>query len=208
MIDSASVLYQQLKSFSAQVETTICKLHKPCSNNPICANPSKTLVLDFDYIEKEIAKGKRSLLPSCDCVTINKNMVFCFVEIKGWSKFIAFNIADAEHFSVNDKEKIEKQSASYNLKGKLEQSIKDCEEIVSQKGLFPLIPYAYVIVSDINSDNNALGDLASNLTSLAETASIWTYCDEKLKETLNSIDIVVKKVYAHCRDFDQIISMI
>ena len=121
---------------------------------------------------------------------------------------MARNIANSGNLSEAEKAKIDKQASKYNLKGKLEHSIKDCEEITGQTNLFPTIPYAYMIVTDINSDIAALNDFATNLSTLSETASVWTYCDEKMKNLLNSMDITIKKVYAHCMDFDSKISQI
>ena len=209
MINTASDIYNSLLTFSALGETTICHLHKPCDGHPLCKTVSNTPVVDFDYIEKKLATGSRKTLPSCDGVTLNNDhSVFCFVEIKGWEKFVSFNISDAVSPSEGDRTKVDEQVATYDLKGKLMQSITDCEIAAGQKDLFPRIPYAYVIVTDINSEKEAIEDIAANLSSLAETASVWTYCDEKMKEILGDVDIAVKKVYAHCREFDAVISRI
>lgn len=209
MVKTASELYDKLLSYTDLGETTICHLHKPCDGNPSCSTTSTTQVIDFDHIECLLAKGSRPSEPSCDGVTLNNNRsVFCFVEIKGWDIFVARNIQDASDLSDQEKLKIDKQVSSFDLKGKLTQSIKDCEEIAEQTDLFPTIPYAYVIVSDINNEKNALDDLVANLSSLAETASVWTYCDGKMEEALASVNMAIKKVYAHCRDFDTVISEI
>lgn len=209
MISTASDIYNSLLAFSTLGETTICHLHKPCDGHPLCKTTSSTPVVDFDYIEKKLATGNRSSMPSCDGVALNNDhSVFCFVEIKGWEKFVLYNICDAVSPSKGDRTKVDEQVATYDLKGKLMQSIIDCELVTGQKDLFPRIPYAYVIVTDINSEKEAIEDFAANLSSLAETASVWTYCDEKMKEILNDVDIAVKKVYAHCREFDAVISRI
>lgn len=209
MISTASDLYNSLLVFSTLGETTICHLHKPCDGHPLCKIASVRPVVDLDYIEKKLATGNRSTEPSCDGVTLSTDhSVFCFVEIKGWEKFVSFKISDAASPSEDDRIKVDKQVANYDLKGKLMHSIDDCEVITGQKDLFPRIPYAYVIVTDINSEQESIDDFAANLSSLAETASVWTYCDEKMKEILNDVDIAVKKVYAHCRDFDVVLSMI
>lgn len=209
MAETTVELYDALLAFSNQGETTICHLHKPCDGHPKCLSTSTTPVIDFDIIEKQLAQGHRSSLPSCDGVAMNNTRdVFCFVEIKGWDQYVSRNIANSDNISEDEKAKIDKQASKYNLKGKLEHSIKDCEEITGQTNLFPAIPYAYLIVTDINSDVAALYDFASNLSTLSETASVWTYCDDKMKTLLNSVDITIKKVYAHCRDFDSMISQI
>lgn len=209
MVRTASDLYDSLKSFSSIGETSLCHLHKPCNGHPLCSMPSRTSLLDFDYIEKKLAKGKRSTLPSCDGVTLNiTRSVFCFVEIKGWKEFVSHNIGDENNLSEVDKITIKEKVVSYKLKEKLIQSIKDCEIITEHTDLFPTIPYAYIIVTDINSDKSAIEDIAANLSSLAETSSVWTYCEETMKDFLKNVNITVKKIYAHCREFDNIISQI
>lgn len=209
MMDTAVELYAAILRFSSSNETSICQLHKPCNGHPLCSTISVTPVIDFDQIEKTLATGNRSSLPSCDGVALNASQtVFCFVEIKGWDKYVCYNIVNTDNPTAAEKAKVDKQVSTYDLKGKLLQSIKDCEIIAGRQDLFPRIPYAYIVVTDINSNQNGIEDFASNLSSLAETASVWTYCDERLKESLSSIDIVIKKVYAHCRDFDAIMSQI
>lgn len=209
MVTSALDIYNALLGYSANGETTICHLHKPCHQHPLCSSTSNIALQDFDFIEKKLATGVRSSLPSCDGVALNTDKkVFCFVEIKGWDKYVEFNIADVDNLSEEEKKKIDEQVSSYNLKGKLEQSIKDCEAITGQKDLFPSVPYVYIIVTDINSEEDALKDLATNLTFLSETATVWTYCDEKMLEALNDLDASVKKIYSHCRDFDIVIKQI
>ena len=209
MVGSVVELYNTLLSFSKQGETTICHLHKPCNDHPMCSTTSTTPVIDFDNVENQLAQGHRPTLPSCDGVAMNSTKaVFCFVEIKGWDQFVAHNITNMDNLSKDEKAKVDLQAAKFNLKGKLEQSIKDCEEITGQTNLFPTIPYAYVIVTDINSEIAALDDFAANLSTLSETASVWTYCDDKMKALLDNMNLTVKKVYAHCRDFDSKISQI
>ena len=109
MADTPLELYNELLSFSTSSETTICQLHKPCSGHPLCAIPSKTPVIDFDNIEKQLAKGHRPTSPSCDGVTLSSDhSVFCFFEIKGWDKFVSFNIVDAMNPTEAEKTRLKK----------------------------------------------------------------------------------------------------
>lgn len=210
MINTPQELYLSILAFKADIISTICTLHKPCSVHPLCSNNSSTEVLNFDKVEKELAKGKRSAMPSCDGVSLSKdNSVFCFVEIKGWKKFVDYNIANEfPSISEVEKQKIEEKAASYNLKGKLEHSIANCEEISKQRNVFTNIPYIYVIVTDIEKEKNAIEDFAVNLSSLAETSSVWTICDNSMLQQMNKMDTAIKKVYTHCQDFDACIAEI
>ena len=210
MINTPEELYRAVLAFKPGVESTVCILHKPCKGNPLCSTTSTSEVLDFDAVEKELARGKRSNRPSCDGVTLNiERSIFCFVEIKGWKEFVKRNInmADAT-LSEADKKKIKDKVDSYNLKGKLEQSMDDCEEIANDSNIFLRIPFIYIIVTDIENDRNAVEDIATNLSLLAETASVWTFCDNCMKKQMNTLDDTVTKVYTHCRDFDDCIASI
>lgn len=210
MINTPEELYRAVLEFKPGVESSICLLHKPCKGNPLCSTTSTSEVLDFDAVEKELARGRRSNLPSCDGVTLNiERSVFCFVEMKGWKEFVMRNInVDDATLSEDDKKKIEDQVDRYNLKGKLEQSMDDCEEIAHDSDLFQRLPFIYIIVTDIENDRNAAEDIAANLSLLAETASVWTFCDNSMKKQMNTLDDTVMKVYTHCRDFDDCIANI
>ena len=204
MINTPEELYRAVLAYKPGIETSVCLLHKPCKGHPLCSTLSTTEVLDFDAVEKELARGKRSNQPSCDGVTLNtEQTVFCFVEIKGWKDFVRrnVNVADA-NLSEADKNKIEDKARGYNLKGKLVQSMNDCEVIVNDPDLFLKLPFIYIIVTDIENDRSAAEDIAANLSLLAETASVWTFCDDRMKKQMDTLDDTVMKVYTHCRDFD------
>ena len=208
MINTPEDLYRAVLAFKPGVESSVCLLHKPCKGHPLCSTTSTTEVLDFDAVEKELARGKRSNLPSCDGVTLNsERSVFCFVEIKGWKEFVKrnVNVADA-NMSEDDKKIIEDKARSYNLKGKLVQSMDDCEEIANDPDLFLKLPFVYIIVTDIENDRSAAEDIAANLSLLAETASVWTFCDDSMKKQMDTLGDTVMKVYTHCRDFDDCIA--
>lgn len=210
MISTPAELYDAILAFKSDVKSTICLLHKPCKNHPLCSAISSIEVLDFDAIEQEIATGRRSKRPSCDGVTLNKDKsVFCFLEIKGWQKFVEYNMPhDGVILSEENRQKIIAQAEGYNLKGKLEQSRKDCEEIAGQSDLFVSVPYVYVIVTDIIEEKDADKDIAANLSLLAGTASVWNLCDESMLQQMKKIDAAVRKVYTHCQDFDDCLSKI
>lgn len=210
MISTPYELYNLILKIKSDIISTICTLHKPCSQKPLCSQKTTTNLLDFDSIERVLAKGKRSVRPSCDGISLSgDNSVFCFVEIKGWKKFVDYNITSASSkISNEEKLKIEEKASSYNLKEKLEHSIADCTEISGQKDLFMKIPYVYIIVTDIEENKYAIDDIAANLSSLAETSSVWTICDKIMLQQINKIDATIKKVYTHCQDFDECIAKI
>jgi hypothetical protein len=198
-------LYNAILAFKPDSKTIICHLHKPCVSTPLCLTQPTSEVLDFDGVEKKLATGKRSSQPSCDGVTLSKdNSTFCFVEIKGWQKFVELNISsNGTPISEEDQKIIKTKAAEYNLKGKLEHSIRDCEEITCQRNLFLSVPHVYIIVTDIKEEQDADKDIALNLSLLAGTASIWQICDENMIQQMNTIETSVKKVYSHCHNFDR-----
>ena len=205
MINTPLELFNAILTFKPDSKTNICHVHKECKVNLRCALPSSSEVLGFDSIEEKLATGKRSKRPSCDGVALsNDHSFFCFVEMKGWQEFVERNICtDTDLLSGEDLKKIETKAEGYNLKGKLEHSIKDCEEITSQLNLLMAIPYVYIIVTDIKEEQDADKDIALNLSSLAGTASVWQICDESMINKMNTLDSSVKKVYTHCCDFDK-----
>lgn len=210
MINTPEELYRAILAFKPGVETSVCSLHKPCKGHPLCCSTSITEVLDFDAVEKELAMGKRSNLPSCDGVTLNlEQSVFCFVEIKGWNEFVKHNInvVDAR-LTEDSRKKIEEQAERYNLRGKLAHSMDVCEEIANDSELFLKLPFLYVIVTDIENNISAVEDIATNLSLLAETSSVWAFCDNAMKKQMDTLDGTVMKVYTHCRDFDDCIASI
>lgn len=188
---SAKELYELILSkYHTVGESVICDLHKPCSKSRGCNTPSSHSCIDFDKVETEFNRN-RSSVPSVDAVTYSGNK-FCFIEIKGWKEFLKWNIQDIG--------KIQSQ-AQYDLKGKFETSRNICSDIAGTATLFDTIQEIFILVTDIDVNENAMQNLYVNLMSLASTASDWeARCNIALKNRLNSQITTVPKYYVNCKD--------
>ena len=211
MIDTPAKLYDSINTNYSGLETNICFLHKPCKATRLCSTPSKIAVIDFDTVERQTAKSEhRSLQPSVDAITYTEsNRIFCFVEIKGWQEFMKHNqITSYEHPSEDDKVLVAEKAKSYNLSKKFEYSCNLCKKIANDSQVLAKMPVAYIIVSDINVGSQAIDDIASNLTSLADSSSIWSICDTEMFNNLQIVYGIVEKYYIHCQDFDDLLNKI
>ena len=128
---------------------------------------------------------------------------FCFVEAKGWVKFL-------EHLKARDKvAAIKKQAASYDLNKKLFNSIDICRLVSGISELLLEMPVTFVLVTDIETESNGLEMFRSNLLKLSDSTDIWTeYCNQELKSRLDTIPGNIPTVYISCKDFDEKMSLL
>ena len=91
MVGSVVELYYALLSFSKQGETTICHLHKPCNDHPMCSTTSTTPVIDFDndYCDED----EISFYWQYKCSKCNKNFY-----ITKWYKLVDTAIKTQEEY--------------------------------------------------------------------------------------------------------------
>ena len=69
------------------------------------------------------------------------------------------------------------------------------------------IGVAFILVTDINVENNPINVLAQQLNMLAFTASDWErVCAETLREHLNTQVRGTRTYFTCCRDFDRLMS--
>lgn len=197
----AKDIYACIRASYPDLETTICQLHKPCSENR-CVNASHKHVIDFDQVERCYHESASSPNPSVDAVTFSdRNTSFCFVELKGWEKFLVYQLS---RFSEDGDKKraIEKQAKDYNLKKKLDNSLLLCRQITNNLDCFNQTEVVFVLVTDIEVEVNPLESLAYQLNMLAETSSKWKLiCNKSLSQRLDK-EIDIKKYYIQCKDFD------
>ena len=97
-----------------------------------------------------------------------------------------------------------------NLAYKLSCSIETCigilcdEEGAGFESDFLSTSKCYIVVTDINIQQDPLASLASNLNLLAETASGWeTVCWKYLKEKVEQVK-GMKTLFVSCHDFDSL----
>lgn len=211
---TANDVYEIIKSFSPEThESTLCDLHRPCSNNNHrCARPQKKLMLDFDAIKTAWCKIERICSKSSvDGFLCKENKIY-FVEIKGAQNFISnqFNLC---HSDKERNEKINDQQEKYtnSLKNKIVDSLFICEQIIGGSCFLEGLQIKYVLVTDIDSRSNPLEVLNDQLNYLSEFSSKnW---GRKYVESLGkTFDEVTKSFdnistyYVFCEEFDKIIN--
>lgn len=205
-------IYLAVKEKTNSLPTTICQLHKPCTKKTGCLSPQQKEVIDFDRVELVWHQATcRQTTDSVDALTYTKHCL-CMVELKGWKRFLEYQeIARKNNITTRDEEvltkRIEKQSKKYKLQDKLLESIHICEEITGIKNLTQSLPVAYILVTDIDPNKNAVNVFAQQLNVLAHTSTDWeTVCAEKMRSRFDEETKLIKEIrtiFIYCREFDE-----
>lgn len=187
-----------LSTYPSVTEGAICDLHKPCSKHRECSIKLSNKYIDFDAVETEFDRGRVSR-PSVDAVK-NAGPYFCFIEIKGWKKYLEWNTPS---------EKGIQEQAEYDLKGKLETSEEICVAISGQHNIFRQIPEVFILVTDIDVNEYGIESIHSDLMALAVSSSDWeAKCNSILEQQLNKQIIKIPKYYVNCKKLDDKLSSI
>lgn len=198
----AQTIYNCIKTCHPELLTTICRLHKPCSTVRRCVNDSRLEVIDFDKIKDAYCESLHSdPMPSVDALAYSeKRVALCFVELKGWDRFLNNPYRKA---SVSEEE-IKTQAGRYDLKGKLESSLRICQDLMGVPDCFEGVELFFVLVTDIEIESNPLESIVYNLSVLAETSSKWKdLCHKYLSKALDEVAIGdIRKFYLYCETFD------
>lgn len=183
-------------------ECIICDINSACNLKGkgiyLCGKPkSKTIVLDFDKIKEKFQKAaKIEYTKSVDAVCATpKDTRFCFIEMKSWEMFLRYN---------KDEESIKKQAAKYgaDLPDKLSSSIKLCQEILNPDKPFEDCQISYILLTDIETENDGISSINQNLAMLVGTASnLKDVCNRHSSAIMDGIK-GVDKHYWCCREFD------
>lgn len=204
MIKTPAELYAKLLSDYHLSEHIICDLHKPCNKagGHRCSTILTYKVIDFDKIKTEYQRGKKeSQKASTDGFTF-KNQLFCFVELKGWADFLAL------HTNLTTlQSEIKGQAGKYDLNKKLTDSMLICKDVAQNKEIFKDAQIAFVLVTDIDIEDDGTMELYSDLMSLAETSTSWELvCNRELKGRLSVLPSTVNTYYIKCQKFDETIA--
>lgn len=203
---SARRLYDALSLYLQAASTSLCMLHnaeprRPCPHSShFCGNESKVPVLNFDAVKNEFCRerGNRQF-KSVDAVTF-KGSQFLFIEIKSWQNFEANHIKKGESPSVV-KQKIERQASDFNLKKKVEDSIKICTDLTKCSKLFSKFPVLYVLVTDVNDVVDPLARLKGWLDVLSYNSVRIPDYKRATEKELHLTGMTTR--YQPCRDFDR-----
>lgn len=204
MISTPAELYVKFVSEYHLSEHILCDLHKPC-NKPSghrCTSVLTHNMIDFDKVKTENQRGKSgSPKSSVDGFTY-KNQRYCFVELKGWADFLTFHTNP-----TTLQTDIIEQANKYDLNKKLMDSMSICRNVSGNEDIFKEAAVAFILVTDIDVDEDGTMELYSDLMGLAEISSDWnTVCNRELKGKLSLLPSNISTYYIKCQKFDETIS--
>ncbi|MBO7568907.1 MAG: hypothetical protein J6T11_00940 [Bacteroidaceae bacterium] len=131
-----------------------------------------------------------------------KNKLFCFVELKGWTDFLTFH-TNPDTLKTDIKE----QAGKYDLNKKLTDSMLICKDVAQNEEIFKDAQIAFVLVTDIDIEEDGTKELYSDLMNLAETSTSWEFiCNRELKGKLSALPSTVNTYYIKCQIFDETIA--
>lgn len=206
MITNPTDLYSKFLSDYKLSELILCDLHKPCNKalGHRCSTVLTHKVINFDNVKTEYQRGKNSpQKASVDGFTY-KDKLFCFVELKGWTDFLTF------HTNPDTlKTEIKEQADKYDLNKKLIDSMLICQDVAGNTNLFNDNSAAFILVTDIDVDEDGTMEFYSDLMSLSETSTNWeVICSRELKGKLSVLPSSINTYYIKCQHFDKTLSKI
>ena len=204
MITTPAELYAKLLSDYHLSEHIICDLHKPCNKagGHRCATVLSHKVIDFDEVKTEYQRGKTGPQKASTDGFTYKDQLFCFVELKGWADFLVF------HTNLTTlQSEIKDQANKYDLNKKLTDSMLICKDVTQNEDIFKDARIAFVLVTDIDIEEDGTKEFYSDLMNLAETSTSWeSICNRELKDKLPTLPTTINTYYIKCQMFDETIS--
>lgn len=207
---TAAYVYRQIQHETNLSEITLCVLHKPCRSVMRCAEPQHTGMLNFDQV-KEIWNALHPDVEtpaSVDGLTY-QNECLCMVEIKGGVDFLRHEpLANKKQLTDKQVEifqdKIGRKIGKFDFRKKLADSLRICEDFLQIDNLPELFPIEYLVVTDIERNENPLLNLTENLNFLGENSSDWPhYYMKTLQQHATNTEVkgIIPKVVC-CKEFD------
>ena len=190
--------------------TEIGNLDKSC-----CPN-LKTKVIDFDKTE-EIHRSKHNYqnLKSCDALKIlDKLKRIDFIEMKGFKQFINWQLKG----SIPIDNQVIGKIYEFDFISKIRDSIIILNNIVLSKSfnisgkeqkLFHKISKNFIILTDIDIQQNPIEHITISLTFLSQTSSKIEYkISELLEKEVNQLDVrsfdnIQSPILLSCKNFDE-----
>lgn len=207
---TAAFVYRQIQHQTNLSEVAMCVLNHPCSSTLRCADPQHKRMLHFDKV-KEIWNSQHPnvLTPaSVDGLTYQNDRL-CMVELKSGVEFLRHEpLANKKQLTDKQVEifqdKIERKIGKFDFRKKLADSLRICEDFLQINNLPELFPIEYLVVTDIERNENPLMNLMENLNFLGENSSDWAnYYVQTLQHHANAIRVrgITPKIVC-CKEFD------
>lgn len=206
MINTAAELYSKLLTDYNLPENILCDLHNPCNKigGHRCQTKLEHKLINFDRVKTERQRGVIGLQKASTDGYTYKDNLFCFVELKGWEDFLRFHTNQ-----VTLESEIEEQVNKYNLDKKLTDSMLICKEVAQNDSIFKDANIAFILVTDIDTEENGTMEIYSDLMNLAESSTKWELvCNRELKDKLLTLPSNINTYYTKCQNFDDIIKQI
>lgn len=181
-----------------------------------CCKSLTIEVIDFDKTE-EIHRTKHNyqILKSCDALKILANEGrIDFIEMKGFKQFMAWQLKADEPISIQVKEKV----MNWEFYVKINDSITVLNNIIqsrpfnisgTERKLFHEIPKNYIILTDIEVENNGLESFLETMEFLAVTSSnIEVAVSKALSQEFQALEIqnfynLQKPMLMSCKSFER-----
>ncbi len=189
-------LYEFIKREYPHCEVpSICYIDKSCLQNGFCTHAQSTTLIDFDRVKDDHCKGLPAKPASVDAICISgTDKVFYFIELKGWKKYL--------ETQSKQKRSPKETAEGYKLFTKLSDSLRLCEQIVSNNELFADIPIRFLLVTDIDTKTHGIESFHSVLNLLGQTSTnIYLDCLQQARNILES-EIKIEREYISCKEFD------
>lgn len=169
---TANFIYRHIQHETGLPEVPLCMLHKPCIPMMRCDTPQQTVMMNFDKV-KEIWNRQHPEVEtpaSVDALTC-KNERLYMVELKGGTKFLQHEpLANKEQLTDNQikifQDKIKRRVGRFDFRKKLSDSIRICEDFAKVDNLHELFPIEYLVVTDLQRNENPLLNLMESLNFL------------------------------------------
>lgn len=208
---SAEKIYTTVAAYLPDAAITdVCDMHSACSparhKTYMCAGKkgSRYPMIDFDKAKERYCKANSlKSRKSIDALALSPSKSrLCLIELKSWLMVLEPPVESKR--SPATPTDVKAQSAKYAsaLPSKLASSIALCREITNDPALFAGLAIDYILVTDIDTATDAIGDLASNLSALAGTGSrLIPLCNRLSRDIMSGI-AEADTHYWHCRDLD------
>ena len=207
---TADSIYRHIQHETGLSDVSFCMLHNPCVPAMRCDTPQQTGVLDFDNVKRiwNRLHPEVETPASVDALSY-KNERLCMVELKGGGRFLQFEplpnkrqLTEKQIETFQDK--IVRRVGSFDFRKKLSDSIRICEDFAKVENLHELFPIEYLVVTDLQRNENPLLNLMENLNFLGNNSSDWaTYYVNTLESRVASVNVkgIIPKLVC-CKDFD------
>lgn len=208
---SANKIYTAIAAYLTDTATTdVCDMHSACSPDKhktyMCAGKkgSRYPIIDFDKVKEAYCKtNSLKSTKSIDALALSPSgSRLCLIELKSWMMILEPPVQSGRSSATPTDVKAQSAKYASALPSKLSSSIALCRAIANDPALFSHLAIDYILLTDIDTEADAIGGFASNLSALAGTGSkLIPLCNRLSRDIMAGITDADTH-YWHCRDLD------